>query len=312
MATSTAKSAQVKSYEYDGYKLTYLYKPASPQYRNAQPILLIHPIGIGMSSWFWERLMEQDGPALYAVDLIGCGLAHGADHWDPTIRGMSVPLAWVKACEALMQERVISKPGAGLLHLVSPPRRYSVVAQGGLAPVGVLLAAWNTGTVGNLILTSPPTDLSTPVSQEDLAKNYGFFTGRLSAPLAFGLLESRFAVRFFSNLFLFDQPCDNEWLEKAEEEACKAARAPVQVFNAGFCQARSYDAELQTLADSNISVLILQGQGDTARNDDRSSYYTDKLAQNCQIETIPGKNVLPWEASDETARAMRKFLGLMA
>lgn len=296
-------NVQLKSYTYDGYKLTYLYKAASPAYRNAPPLLLIHPVGIGMSSWFWERFME-DGPAMYAVDLIGCGLAHGADAWDPNQRGMSVPLAWVKACEALMQQKVLSKS----LPIVSSPR-YAVVTQGGLAPVGVLLTARNLHKVSHLVLTSPPTDLSTAVTESALQRNYNFFTGPLSAPLAFGLLETRRAVQFFSNLFLFDAPCDDTWLDQAAAETCPAARPPVQVFNAGFCQARSYEPELQAIRDANVPVLVLQGQGDTARNADRTAYYTQQLPQSA-VKTIPGKNVLPWESNQDTLQTILQFMGL--
>lgn len=306
------KKVQLKSYNNDGYKLTYLYKPSSPKYRNEAPLLLIHPVGIGMSSWFWERFMEQeDSPEMYAVDLIGCGLAHGADAWDPLQRGMSVPLAWVKACEALMQEQVVGKRlpaslSSSLPFLSSP--RYTVVTQGGLAPVGLLLTARNLDTVDNLVLTSPPTDLTTPVSEKALARNYNFFTGKWTAPLAFGLLETRRAVKFFSNLFLFQQPCDDEWLDQAEAETCEAARPPVQVFNAGFCQARSYQPELQALVDSvSTRVLVLQGQGDTPRNANRQDYYQQQLGHSCRVVTLPGKNVLPWESPRETLQAILGF-----
>eukprot|EP00977_Amphora_coffeiformis_P002224 scaffold425_cov175-Amphora_coffeaeformis.AAC.83 len=308
-STTKTSKAQLKSYTYDGYNLTYLYKPASPKYRNASPILLIHPVGIGMSSWFWERLMEEDGPAMYGVDLIGCGLAHGADAWDPNERGMSVPLAWVMACEALMQEQVLNKAFPSLPFVSSS--QYTVVAQGGLAPVGLLLTARNLDKIRHLVLTSPPTDLTTAVTEKDLARNYEFFSGRFTDPFAFGLLETRAAVKFFSNLFLFDKQCDDTWLDEAANETCQAARPPVQVFNAGFCQARSYEPELKALAKSaSTRVLVLQGEADTPRNKDRTEYYTKELADKCEIVTLPGKNVLPWESSKETIRSIRDFMGL--
>ena len=307
--TTKISSVQLKSYIYDGYNLTYLCKPASPKYRNAPPILLIHPVGIGMSSWFWKRLMEEDGPAMYGVDLIGCGLAHGADAWDPNERGMSAPLAWVKACEALMQRQVLGKAFPSLPFTSSS--QYTVVAQGGLAPVGLLLTARNLDKIRHLVLTSPPTDLTTAVAEKELARNYEFFSSRITAPFAFGLLETRAAVKFFSNLFLFDKPCDDTWLDEAGNETCQAARPPVQVFNAGFCQARSYEPELEALANSaSTRVLVLQGEADTPRIKDRTEYYTKELADKCEIVTLPGKNVLPWESPKETNRAVRDFLGL--
>lgn len=253
--------------------------------------------------------MEQEGPAMYAVDLIGCGLAHGADAWDPNERGMSVPLAWVKACEALMQEQVVSKSFPSLPFLSSS--QYTVVAQGGLAPVGLLLTARNLDKIGHLVLTSPPTDLTTAVTEKELARNYDFFSGPFTSPLAFGLLETRGAVKFFSNLFLFDKPCDEQWLDEAANETCDAARPPVQVFNAGFCQARSYEPELEALTKSvSTRVLVLQGEADTPRNKDRTMYYTKELDDKCEMVTLPGKNVLPWESPEETIRAIRDFVGM--
>lgn len=311
--STTAASVSVQSYQHNGYHLTYLYKPAlSEKYKTADPILLIHPIGIGMSSWFWERLMENfgEGPALYAVDLVGCGLAHGADAWDPSQGGMSVPLGWAQACEALMQQEVVVGKTNNLLpwpFATRQERRYTVLAQGGLASVALLVAARNPETCKALVLTSPPTNLHTAVPEKELARNYAFFTGPLTAPLAFRALESRAAIRLFSNLFLFAPPgCDESWLDQTAFEISPEARPPVSVFNAGFCQAQSFAKELRELTQP---LLILQGQNDKARNADRQDFYEGQVSD-CQVTTLPGKNVLPWESPAETSAAIRSFLGL--
>jgi hypothetical protein len=167
-----------------------------------------------MSSWFLQRFMEawsEDSndnggaghhPAMYAVDLIGCGAQHGADMWDPNERGLFIPLDWVKACEALMAQELggltttvttkesasassvsilssLFSGGAGTSSSSSSSssRHYNVVVQGGLAPVGVLLASRNPQTVQRLVLTSPPTwhEMVTPVPQRELAMNYNCF-----------------------------------------------------------------------------------------------------------------------------------------
>jgi pimeloyl-ACP methyl ester carboxylesterase len=146
-------------YDYDGWKLTYRYKAAEKGFEKDSPILLIHPVGIGLSSWFWELFMNSwRGPAVYAVDLIGCGIAEGGDAWDPDERGLAFPLGWVKGCEALMQQKILPVRGKQLSSPFLGGRKVSctVVAQGGLATVGVVLAARNPDTVDRLILTSPP------------------------------------------------------------------------------------------------------------------------------------------------------------
>lgn len=80
-----AASISVEQYQHKDFKMTYLYKKAAPGRENDDPIIMVHPVGVGLSSWFWIRVMEsfQNNPPLYAPDLIGCGLDHGADSWDP-------------------------------------------------------------------------------------------------------------------------------------------------------------------------------------------------------------------------------------
>jgi hypothetical protein len=84
----------IESYQHKDFKLTYLYKQAAPGREKDKPIVLIHPVGIGIASWFWTKLLEayDDNPPIYAPDLIGCGLDHGADAWDPNKVGYSLAL----------------------------------------------------------------------------------------------------------------------------------------------------------------------------------------------------------------------------
>ena len=80
-----AANISVERYQHKDFTLTYLYKKASHGRENDDPIVMIHPVGVGLSSWFWTRVMEsyENNPPMYAPDLIGCGLDHGADPWDP-------------------------------------------------------------------------------------------------------------------------------------------------------------------------------------------------------------------------------------
>jgi pimeloyl-ACP methyl ester carboxylesterase len=324
--STTATSITIESYEYDGWNLTYRYKPACAGREIDPPLLLIHPVGIGLSSWFWEPFMEAwEGPALYAPNLIGCGVSEGGDAWDPDQRGLFIPLGWVRGCEALMdhahngigdvmnvnQQRQYAQqfstfvsPTALFRNLVSrgTPRprltTWTVVTQGGLAPIGVLLASRNPTRVGNLVMASPPTwhDITTAVPEVELTRNYNFLRSPLWGNLAFRLLESRAAIEFFSNQFLFSNPCDATWLDKAENEFGIPARPPVQVFNAGFCMNQGLEPELTTLVQP---TLIVQGVDDKRQRHE----YVVKL-KNCQTETLPGKNVVPWEYPEEFAKLL--------
>jgi pimeloyl-ACP methyl ester carboxylesterase len=301
---AAADSSQIKNYEYDGWNLTYRYKPASPGYENKSPILLIHPVGIGLSSWFWERFMaEWTGPAIYAPNLIGCGVSEGADPWDPNERGLSFPLGWAQGCEALMAVAMAEhSSGFSLFKIGKNDWKWTVVSQGGLAPVAVLMAARNTDNVDKLIMTSPPTwnEMVASVPEAELSRNYNFLRNPVWGRLAFQLLESRGAIEFFSNQFLFSGTCDREWLDLAESELGLKSRPPVISFNSGFCQHRSFEKELRNIKQS---TLILAGDCDKRPRHDYVRYMKD-----CRIEMLPGLNVLPWEATTETVRSVKAFL----
>lgn len=287
----------MENYEYDGWNLTYRYKSASPGYEKASPLLLVHPVGIGLSSWFWEPFLEAwTGPAVYAPNLIGCGVSEGGDAWNPDERGLSFPLGWVQGCEALMKNTLATQQNS--FPFLKKKEKWTVVSQGGLAPVGVMLADRNPETVGKLVLASPPTwkDMTNGVPESELAKNYNFLKSPVLGKLAFNVLESRKVIEFFSNQFLFSDPCDSQWLDKAEQELGVKSRPPVMAFNAGFCLHRSFEEELCTL---DQPTLILAGKDDKRRRGE----YT-QLMKNCQMEIIPGQNVLPWESPNELAKAL--------
>lgn len=285
--------SSVQKYKHENWNLTYLYKSPTPGRENDTAIVFVHPVGIGLSSWFWERVMDDfdDNPALYAPDLIGCGLEHGADAWIPEEKGMFFPLSWVQGIETLIQEKVVS----------GDTRKCNVVVQGGLAVVGMLLAHRNPGIISKLILSSPPpySQLSNAVPQNDLKRNYNFLRSRLFGELAFSLLETRWATQFFSDLFLFADKCDEDWLEKTKDAALKEARPPVQSFNAGLLQHRSFESELK---DIEQETLIISGESDK-RQFQREPYVREM--RKCKHIRMNGCNVLPWESYSEFVDMLR-------
>jgi hypothetical protein len=300
-------------FEYDGYTISYRFRPAAPGFEAVAPLLLIHPIGIGLASWFWTRFMDDwKGGAVYAVNL--------------SENGMFFPLSWVKQCETFIETVILpeqrklvrSGPLAKLGRLTGSSNPYpsqmeelpgvTVMSQGGLAPVAILVAARNKcGHVKHMILSAPPADseILRAVPVNELKFNFDFLSGPLGQ-LAFQYaLETEWAVRFFSNLFLFDKPCEEEWVEAALKEAGPGVRIPVCCFNAGFCQHRSYEPEL---TDISIPCLILQGKADKRH---RTKYKELIGDDRCQIVTVSGQNVLPWESPTETASSIQTFLGLV-
>ena len=144
--------------------------------------------------------------------------------------------------------------------------------------------------------------MTTAVPQAELEKNYNFLKSPLGG-LAFGALESEWAIRFFSNLFLFNEKADDKWMEQCLQEcAYQEARPPIQAFNAGLMQHRSYLEELTTLPQS---VTIVQGKGDVNRIPQRTDYETEM--KDCTLVTLPeGLNVLPWECPALFAKTIQQ------
>ena len=57
-----------ETYVHDGWTCGYRHKTG------CEPaIVLLHPVGIGLSSWFWTRVMAELPNEVYAPDFIGCG-----------------------------------------------------------------------------------------------------------------------------------------------------------------------------------------------------------------------------------------------
>ncbi|GAX14889.1 hypothetical protein FisN_29Lh105 [Fistulifera solaris] len=313
--TENEVALRTYSYKFKDYNVTYRYKPPAPGHERDAPLLLIHPVGIGLSSWFWENFMDawEYGGPVYAPDLWGCGKVEDDDH----LRQMpssSFPDRWVDACENMLSLSVDSStPKKSLFPFVgkswsssSTTSRWVIVAQGGLAPIGVRVVHRNLSQISHLILTSPPTwsDMTTTVPRKDLQRNDQFLRSPVWGSLAFRLLETRWAVSFFSNLFLFASNNVNDttrWLDCVQAGVGPAQRYAVMAFNAGFCQQTSNEKELTELPQP---TLILQGDEDKSRNRDE---YVQKM-KDCRIQTITGKNVLPWESPDTVCRAIREFL----
>jgi pimeloyl-ACP methyl ester carboxylesterase len=130
----------------------------------------------------------------------------------------------------------------------------------------------------------------TAVPSTELEKNYNFLKSPIFGQIAFSILESRGIIEFFSNQFLFSGKCDSTWLDETEKEMSILARPPIQAFNAGLLQHRSFEDELKRISQP---TYILSGAGDK-RAKDRVDYGTE--LQQCTLITLDGTNVIPWES----------------
>jgi len=119
-------SMQRRMHTFQGRQCSYLHMEATSEAGMARPpLLLLHPVGIGISSWFWQRFVASwaahphGGSAVIVPDLLGCG----ESTWSPTsseglamtesknlayesaeelARSLLMPGAYVAQCEALL------------------------------------------------------------------------------------------------------------------------------------------------------------------------------------------------------------------
>lgn len=259
-------------------------------------LLLIHPIGVGLSCRFWDRFIQRwldDHPEadLQAPDLIGCGEA--ACSLDPL-----TPEAWAKPLVALLRER---NDGPAVL-----------VTQGTSLPIALALLELAPDLVCGLVAISPP---GWRVLHEafPIERSLQLWRWLFRSPI--GNLFYRYARRrsflqSFSrkNLFAKAEAVDEEWLQTLNEGSrAMNTRWAVFSFLAGFWR-RDWEPQLTGLT---LPLQVVFGGSATGIGrsrswddlDERLATYRQKLPK-AAIDTIPGRNVLPYESTDACVRCV--------
>jgi pimeloyl-ACP methyl ester carboxylesterase len=271
-------------------------------------LLLIHPIGVGLSQQFWQPFIEQwmatnrPRAAVYSPDLLGCG---ESDLLSRAYR----PQDWAEQLayfiEQVAQESVV------------------LVVQGALLPVAVRLMELPAGAkVKGLVLSGPPAWrlMSTPTDGWKQALNWRL----LASPL--GNVFYRYArreafLRSFSQRQLFDRAEDvsDRWLSMLNVGSRElASRYAVFSFLAGFWRQDYADA----IARIQQPVLIVMGDDastidrTTAKQLEKSTAQSSRQRLQAYLDHFPrarglviqGRNVLPYESTDEFVRAIGPFI----
>ena len=276
---------------------------------SAEPaLLLIHPIGVGLSKEFWQPFIEQWqqvgslNSAVYNVDLLGCGQS---DMPSKAYR----PEDWAEQLgyfiEQIAEEAVV------------------LVVQGALLPVAVRLMELPAGNhVKGLILSGPPAWrlMTTPTASWKHQLAWGLF----SSPL--GNLFYRYARRkkfldSFSQKQLFEKAAGvtDDWLEMLDEGSRDmASRYAVFSFLAGFWRQDYAEA----IARIQQPVLIVMGEEassidrTTAKEIEKATDnpsqkrlqdYMDRFPRARGV-SISGRNVLPYESTAEFVAAIAPFV----
>ena len=265
-----------------------------------QQLLLVHPIGVGLSSRFWDRFVAcwQAGnstPVLLNPNLLGCGTA-------PCPARPLTPEDWAEPLIHLLREQA---KGPAVL-----------VSQGASLPIALAIVDRAPELVSALVAISPP---GWRVLKQEFPQSRARWLWRIFFDGLIGNLFYRYARRRrfleeFSrkNLFARPESVDDEWLEMLKQGSrAMDTRWAVYSFLAGFWR-RNWEPQLTTL---NIPVQILfginaTGIGSSKTWDDleeRLGTYREKLP-NASISTIPGRNVLPYESTEECVNSVREWV----
>ena len=306
MNSSKEHISHPQAYTWQNYRCTYSVAGSQGDRESNTALLLIHPIGVGLSRNFWQRFCDkwqQKGykNLIYNPDLLGCGetdLPHLAYY----------PIDWAKQLNYFI-ETVIQQP-------------VILVVQGASFPIAIKLvglqATSNTGKnwVKKIVLAGPPSwplinkDTS-PVKQKII---WNLFFDSLLGNGFYRYARSRKFLDSFSTKRLFAEAAavDEEWLGTLREgSANMASRYAVFSFLAGFWR-ENYEQQIAAIAQPTLVVMgdkasSIGKEGAKENADTRLAQYL-QYVPNCEGIKISGRNVLPYESTDEFVRAIAPFV----
>ncbi len=298
-------SSESQVYRWKNFRCAYEHYPAANPEAGRPPLLLIHPLGVGLAGWFWHRfchgMTAQSGEyALYNPDLLGCG------HSDkPNVA--YTPNDWAEQLAYFIRQ-VIQTP-------------VIAIVQGGSLPIGLKLLAQPgmTDCISALVLSGPPgwTLMTTPTSarRQKLLWNL-LFSGPVGAGF-FRYARREAFLQSFSRRQLFAQEADidRHWLDQLQQDASDAAgRYAVYSFLAGFWR----EDYTEVIASLQLPTLVLFGDAASginrlSRQDGAQKRLDDYLQHLPQAtgQIIPGRNVLPYESTEAFLQATVSWLATL-
>ncbi len=303
MITPEKTVSSTQFYTWRNYRCAYeVHQPNNTSYENT-PLLLIHPIGVGLSRKFWQRFCREwyhqgNQNTIYNPDLLGCGesdMPHIA----------YTPADWAKQLQYFLKT-VVQQP-------------VIVVVQGALFPVAIELVKIEPNLISGLILSGPPAfpliTKPTPESQQKLAWN--LFFDSLIGNLFYRYARTEKFLRSFSirQLFANSNDVDSEWLNMLQAGAKNtASRYAVFSFLAGFWR-KDYTNVITSIQKPTLVIVgeaasSISKEGKQETPDERLADYLKCLPQAKGMK-IPGRNVLPYESTAEFVKAISSSPELM-
>ena len=291
-------------YSWQNFRCAYQVHNADNFLPETPALVLIHPIGVGLSGIFWQRFIEawltkNPQSIVYNPDLLGCG-----DSDMPSVA--YYPVDWANQLKYFL-ETVVQKP-------------VILVVQGALFPVAIKLVQNppNSNWIKGLALSGPPawrimTEAAKP-QQNKLLWNLLF-----NSPLGLGNLFYLYArrrqfIESFSvrQLFANAAQVDENWLSKLTQGAKNnQSRFAVFSFLAGFWR-EDYKSAIAQIKPPTLVVFgekasSISREGKTETPQERLDAYVQHLPQG-QGHLIPGRNVLPYESTSEFVSVVTDFV----
>ncbi|MEH1950051.1 MAG: alpha/beta fold hydrolase [Nostoc sp.] len=297
--TTNLTASPSQFYSWQNYRCAYeVHQPINTTSEGI-PLLLIHPIGVGLSRRFWQRFCREwystgQRNSIYNPDLLGCGESEMP-------RIAYTPSDWAEQLQSFLQI-VVQKP-------------VILVVQGALLPVAIQLVEKESNLIAGLVLSGPPAwALMTNKPPEWQEK---FLWNVLDSP--FGSAFYRYArtpkfLRSFSirQLFASENAVDTEWLNTLLAGAENpASRHAVFSFLAGFWR-DDYTSFIASIGQPTLAVMGETSSSISQDNkketpDERLAHYLACLPKSRGIK-INGRNVLPYESTTEFVAAIAPFI----
>ena len=291
-------------YSWQGYRCGYTITGSDNPLANTPVLVLIHPIGVGLSGIFWQRfiatwLAKNPNSVVYNPDLLGCGISEM-----PSVA--YYPVDWAQQLQHFIAT-IVKKP-------------VILVVQGASFPIAIKLVqkSAEANGINGLVLSAPPawrtiTDKAKP-KQQKLLWNLLF-----DSPVGLGQLFYRYArrrqfIESFSSrqLFAKAEQVDRYWLDELTAGAKNPqSRHAVFSFLAGFWR-EDYASAISQIEQPTLVVFGEQSssisrEGKTETLQQRLDAYLKHLPQG-QGCFIPGRNVLPYESTSEFVQVVADFI----
>jgi pimeloyl-ACP methyl ester carboxylesterase len=298
---TTSNLPETQFHQWQEHRCAYeVWTAPEPQDEQRVPLLLIHPIGVGLSRRFWDRFCQEwfaagQTNSIYNPDLLGCGesdMPHQAYRSE----------VWAEQLQHFIQT-IVQKP-------------VIVIVQGALFPVAISLCQQiDSRFIRGMVLAGPPAwkIMTTPTAEWKQQLTWKL----LSSPAGtafYRYARRRKFLRSFSDrqLFAETEAIDNQWLDTLEAGATDLdSRYAVFSFLAGFWR-RDYAIDIANL---NVPVLVAIGEqassisrtGKGESPERRLGDYLQHLSRGQGME-LSGRNVLPYESTSTFVKAITPFI----